>query len=251
MLRKFASIGQPNLFGYAYESGAWDSNAQINAHFRMFQTYGDGLTQHSGDWGVTTEFFSDYLFSLADLMLRDEEVADTLRYTLNCGPTAEQIEFCASVKFTPANDTDYWEKKRRYYSVEEKKISSSDSKRYDKRYSEVDKNCDGSADAIYRMLIPEYADGLKKYIFAHDIHAWCMGAFGSSRPWMEMPAKFLTWTKDDEVARKMRDALDTVRYIIESKWLRDNTTSMLDNYRDNIEREKPAKQIAAPEVVNV
>ena len=57
MLKKFASIGQPDLFGYVYEFGAWDSNAQIHAHFRMFQTYGDGLTQHSGTrWNDGTEW---------------------------------------------------------------------------------------------------------------------------------------------------------------------------------------------------
>jgi hypothetical protein len=49
MLRKFASLKHPMEFGYAYDSEAWTSRAPIDTHFRMFQTYNDGLCQHSGD----------------------------------------------------------------------------------------------------------------------------------------------------------------------------------------------------------
>ena len=98
MHRKFPSIQHPAEYGYLYESVSSYSNhePQLDSDFRMFQTYGDGLTQHSGDWPITRDFAIDYFASLAAALLTDEELADSLSWKLNRVISDEQIAFAAS-----------------------------------------------------------------------------------------------------------------------------------------------------------
>jgi hypothetical protein len=168
MLRKFKSIAHEQQFGYAYDSQAWTSNAPIESHFRMFDTYGDGLTQHSPDYSVQVEHLADYLVSLAEAMLADAELANELYYTIWQRPDAKHIAWAASVIYKAPKEGD-WSAKRKYFSAKEMKVSASPLKQYDKRYEEVRDIHDGSPNSIFRILIPEYADGLQKYIYASAI----------------------------------------------------------------------------------
>jgi len=61
MFRKFQSLASPN-HGFAYDSEAWSTaqRGNVEAVFRMFDTYGDGLIQHSPHWSVTTEHIADF-----------------------------------------------------------------------------------------------------------------------------------------------------------------------------------------------
>ena len=99
MHRKFASIQNPEKYGYAYDSEAFDSNAEVDWHMRMFETYGDGLCQHSGDWPITTHFMPDYLASLATAMMNDPELVERVIFNFCQMPSAKTIAFCASVKW--------------------------------------------------------------------------------------------------------------------------------------------------------
>ena len=76
MYRKFASIANSAKFGYSFDSDKWEYrvNPFLTQKFRMFETMGDGMTQHSHDWPVTEEYAIDYLFSLAVILLEDEEI---------------------------------------------------------------------------------------------------------------------------------------------------------------------------------
>ena len=76
VFRKFASVASPEKYGYAFDSDSWRSpsnGCDVESKFRMFETCGDGLTQHSGDWAVTYDFLSDYLISLSVYMLAHAE----------------------------------------------------------------------------------------------------------------------------------------------------------------------------------
>lgn len=68
MLRRFASVMNPATYGYSFDSEAWTANAPVDTNFRMYQTYGDGNVQHSGDWAITVDYLADYLISLAQAM---------------------------------------------------------------------------------------------------------------------------------------------------------------------------------------
>ena len=135
MLKKFASIADKQ-YGYSYDSQAFDVHAPIDCHFRMFDTYADGLTQHSPDWSVQLDHLADYLASLAEAMLTDEELARNCLFTFSRRPSVKAIEFAASVKFKAAEEKD-WLRGRRWFSAKELKLSKSPSREHDKRYEEV------------------------------------------------------------------------------------------------------------------
>lgn len=85
MRRVFKSIAFPEKYGYAFDSDAWEyrSNPFLTSKFRMFETYGDGLCQHSHDWPVTEEYAIDYLYSLAMVVVEDSELGEHVEYHVN------------------------------------------------------------------------------------------------------------------------------------------------------------------------
>jgi hypothetical protein len=236
MFRRFASILHADTHGYSFDSGAWSSTAPIDAHFQMYQTYGDRNIQHSGSWPITEEYFTDYLLSITAAMIEDEELANHLRWTLAREPRKDDIEFCAGIVFKPEEGATSYEKANRYYSVSERKVTKNREKEHDKRYQRVTDIHDGSAEAIYRMTIPEYAHGLERYLWANAVHAWAMAQ--KDGPYMQYPALFLKWTDDMDKAREMQDALEAARGICESYRLRHNAIQQVDRTKKRLEREK-------------
>ena len=235
MFRKFASLAHGKEFGYLYDSAAWDANAPIESKFRMFQTYGDGNIQHSGEWSITAEHFADYLVSLAEVMLNDTELTQELYFAINRRPSIKQIEFAASVIYKAPKDGSGWSLKgRRYFSLKEMKISSSPSKEHDKRYTEITDVHDGTPASIFRILMTDsYADGLDRYCYAEALHDWVMD---QPDMYMELPAEFLKWFKEDrDKARQLQNAYEACRSITESMQARNRCESAIANYKRSIE----------------
>jgi hypothetical protein len=254
MHRKFASIAYSDKYGYAFESGASDSRAEVCDYFRMFETGGDGLTQHSPDWGVNKEYFADYLASLAVALkgkpistvggfavletadpesetvqwLPDGELIDYVRHEFERRPTDKEILFASSVV--------YKEGKRRWYSIREQSISSSESKRHDKRYEEVCSEHDGSAKSIYRLLVGQWPDALRAYNVAAAIYDWCRA--DNDRPYILTPARFLEWTDNYEVADTLHTAYEACRNLCEGYRLLCSGSRGIQNYARHVERQK-------------
>ena len=245
MLKKFESIAGKR-HGYSYDSQAFDIHAPIDCHFRMFDTYGDGLCQHSPDWSVQLDHLADYLASLAQAMLADEELARNCLFTFSRRPSVKQIEFAASVKFVKSAEPRDWLKGRRWFSAKELKVSKAPSKEHDKRYEEVRECHDGSANSIFRILIGEYSSGLEKYLTADAIRDWVL-AEDRGGLYMQMPAEFLKWTDDRDKARQLRDAIEACKNITESVRLRSATESCLENYRRSVAPKEPAPEPEAAE----
>lgn len=115
----------------------------------MFQTFGDGLTQHGYETVVPGLHFEDFCGSLAKYLQETEFSAEDregfasymFRFDM---PSARRIEFALGVKHNP--------KKTAWYSLQEMKVSSADSKRHDKRWTEVPAWADGSIASVYRLL---------------------------------------------------------------------------------------------------
>jgi hypothetical protein len=209
MFKKFSSIGHSSKYGYTFDSGAWDAHAPVDPHFRQYETCGDGLTQHSPDWSVQIEFLSDYLASLAQAMLEDAELAQNLLSTFWRRPSVEQIEFAASIRYKAPAEKD-WFKSRRWFSVKELKLSKSPSKEHDRRYEEVRDIHDGSPSAIYRMVLPEYASGLERYLYAGAVREWVL-AQKDGGLYMPLIGEFLKWTDDRDTSRQLRDGFEACR----------------------------------------
>ncbi len=215
MHKRFASIAQPEKYGFAYDNSyEFNKKGSVNPDFRVYQTYGDGLTQHSGDWGITPEYFTDFMWSLAEAMLQDDELTEKIRFTLERGPSREELNFAATVIFKARDEGSSYEKKTRYFSMDELKISTSPSKQFDTRYKELKSWCDGSPEAMFRILRPnEYASGLEHFQVAHAINKWTFQP-GNTLSCIGYAGEMVGWCADSDYsskrdnARKMRDAFD-------------------------------------------
>lgn len=218
MLRRFASLYDPSNHAFSYDSEAWNSNAEVNAHFRMYQTYNDGLTQHSTDWAITKEHLLDYLASISVYMLahpEDEEMVQHMSMIMARRPDVKEIAFAHSVVWKESDDD--WKKPRRYFSRQLLKITSSRGAEHDKRYEEIKKCQDGSPLAMFQMLIPEYAQALQLYAYVDAIRDWTLECKDDGM-YMGLPATFLEWPeyKDSDRARNLRYAYNACRSICES-----------------------------------
>jgi hypothetical protein len=234
MLKKFASIAFANNYGYAYDSEAWDYNsiAFLDKKYRMFQTYGDGLCQHSGDWPVAEEYAIDYLNSLAVVLLQDEELAEHAMYGFQTPARKEVIEFAASLVYDPKKDAGYG--KARYYRLQHRKVTRNQDKAHDDRYKELHQYLDGSPESIFSVMVEDYASGQDRYHYACALRAW----LEENRPkvYMEMPCRFLKWFKEStHTAREFRDAHEACFAACQIVEDRKRETMHIENYRRRVE----------------
>lgn len=247
MRRIFASLQNPAKYGYVFDSEGWDTNSTVDHHFRLFETLGDGMTAHSHDRGITVSVLTDYLLSLADKLYQEpvnaeDSLYDTVRYTINNRPAEADIAFCATVVFRQAEDSTYTHEKRtRYFSVAEKKISSAPAKQYDKRYAKVEDWHNGSPEAAYRMLIREFPKAFEQLAYAEAIRDWYESQpdYSSSRHYMGLPGQFLKWRdcEEHQAARMLHQAYRALQDICESKRLYHATDNAIQNAKRAIERE--------------
>lgn len=204
MLVKFPSLAKPDEIGYAYDSMAFthSSTAQIKDYLRAYETYGDGLTQHSGDWGITREQFTDFCASCASYLAHERDIKlaeNIMSLTAWNEPKPELIAFAASIIYS--------EKKRWYYSLQLQQKSTAESKRHDRRWFEVPCWADGSPEAVRRLLWEDWHDGIKMYAITAGIHDWC---YEQGVTW-DWPARVLGWETDFRKAREMNQAYTLMR----------------------------------------
>jgi hypothetical protein len=250
MYRRFVSIQHPDKFGYTYESDAYDSHAQVDYHFRMFETYGDGTIQHSRDWSITREFMADYLGSIAQAMLAprsegdmwDAELIESLVYTFAATTGDRAINFAASVVY---KESDGSYTKRRYYSMQDQKISSSHSKEHDKRYEAIQDWMDGSGEAIYRLLIGDFPRALDCYRLADALYDW-YAKDSDKRPWCRPAADFLDWPEyQDEKANHLRQAFDACQSICKAYQAYRHAKATLERYVTEVTPREAEKEMAS------
>jgi hypothetical protein len=244
MYKKFKSLAGTE-FAYCYDSQQYGGNAPIDANFRQFYVYNDGLTAHSADWPIQKENIADYLGSLAEAMLTDAELANELSFKFGRKPSVKQIEFAAGIIYKSPKENESF-LKRTYFSVSELKVSTSPSKQHDKRYEEVRSIHDGSPAAIFRILIPEYASGLERYLYADAIREWAIEQDGM---WMEQPWEFLKWAEDRDKGYLISNSLRACLSLVEARRLTYTAEASLANYKRRIEvKEAPKAEAPAEQV---
>lgn len=169
MRRNFPSLAS-DQYAYCFDSESDFSGhaREVSSHFKMFQTLGDGMTAHSPAWPITRENMVDYLFSLAAAMLDDADLRSAASYEIRAvGIEADSIEFARTVLYKEIDQSKKFQ--RRYYSIAERKISMSESKRHDKRYEEVPRWADGEIESVQRLLWQDHYDGIRTFALMHAI----------------------------------------------------------------------------------
>ncbi len=240
---RFPSLAHPTKYAYAFDTSAYSSSSETCGYFRQFETYGDGLTQHGGDWSVMFAHLTDFLASLAEAMLSNPELIRAVGGILNPYPHVESIEFAASVVFRESDED--WTK-RRYYSVSLKKIGNR-TKEHDKRFSEIHKYLDGSCASILRLVLSDYSSGLERYLAHETIRLWAMDQ--KKRPsYGEQWKEYFNgdWSKNNA----LRNSLAAARAVIDSARQHTNAVDLIANYRLQLTREAEAEAEALAEAVS-
>jgi hypothetical protein len=237
----FPSIAHSSKYGYSYDSSAWNGT-ETNSSFRIYETYGDGLCQHSGDWCVTLEYLADYLASLATAMLPNEELTREVLYVVTRHPDRDKIDFAASVVWKES-DNDYG--KRRYYSIGERKIKGR-AAQYDTRYKEINKYQDGSRASIFGVLVSDYADGLERFQIWDAIRDWA----GEQKKDVPTGERAPEWFPGEYAKlSRLRRSLAACRYIAQAYQLRLDAESNLEHYNGfiKVDAEEKAASTSATE----
>lgn len=235
---RFPSIAHSAKYGYAFDSGAWNGT-ETNSSFRQYETFGDGLTQHSGDWSVTWEYLTDYLQSLGAAMLTNEELTEAVSFIVSRRPDPDRIAFAASVVWKESDN--HWEK-RRYYSVRLLKVGGR-AKEHDKRFTELTKYQDGSRASIFKLITSEYSSGLERFQNAEAVREWA----NNQKKYVDYGEGYPEWFDGDNYKfNALRDALAVCRNLAESRRYRLNAESMLEHYKHRVSVDA-AKAAAAAE----
>lgn len=211
-LYTFASIAHPDKYGYKFDSSCYDGTSITSRKFRVFETYGDGMIQHSNDRSVSWELLTDYLQSLAAAMLTNEEMAENLAFYLSEIPNPEEIAFAASVVF---KESDREWSKRRYFSLKLQKMGTR-TKEHDKRFTEVREWHDGSRASMYRLLCGDalsYSEGFHLYQISESVREWA----DAQKKYIPVGENWPKWLAGDHNAMySLRAALGTCRAICDA-----------------------------------
>ena len=230
MIYRFPSIAQPESIGFAFNTQVSFTNEQTSGYFRAYKTFGDGETQHSGDWSVGTDALADYLTSLTQAMLKDDALALSAVSALTMEPSLAAIQFAASLICKPS-DLDGGIK-RRFWSLEQLRVSSSASKQHDKRYVAFAEWMDGSPKAILRILTPDYASPFLSYCYVEAVRNWILDQSLN----MELPGLYIGWFAEHHFARQLHAAYTMGRSAAQAAQYRDAAQVQLDCYRSNFLR---------------
>ncbi len=163
---RFESLTRKDI-GYSWES---NYNAHDNGYFRQpgrciapeaneYQTYGDGMTQHSKSWVVSSNNIQDFLVSLVVFLKDNPDYIETVsgRWPHDEIPR-DRVKFYEGLRYDP--DTHY---KQSLYNNETMKKSKSEKKRYDIRWKEIPSFADGSFMAVFRFFIESHFSALERY----------------------------------------------------------------------------------------
>ena len=188
---------------YAYQvisdwSPYWNVRGQnpLSIYLLQYETYGDGLVQHSGAWVPPVSQLTDACLSLTAAIIADprNELWFSFRRVIEASES-DFVPFALTVTYT--------EGKTRYFSLTERRITSAD-KRHDRRYLRIEPRHDGSPTSAWHILCDanSHWDWLEKMavllklreIVARTrdhLYAWedlCSGDFGDGDWHTALPA---------------------------------------------------------------
>lgn len=152
-MKTFASILHPETTGYHVVSSGTDNwNKRGSAPLLMcltkFETYGDGLTQHSADWCPQWgPDLIDVCISLASAILAEPGADEWSGLRIGWDPFVDSdLRWAMTVGFS--------DKTTRWYSTTLKAVSARD-KRHDRRWEKVEPWMDGRASSAFSILMKD------------------------------------------------------------------------------------------------
>lgn len=243
----FKSLADPNNRRYMVStdrlSDNWrDGNQFISDRVGWFETYGDGECQHCPTSQVlAAEMFTDFCASAATYLLEggDEAVARILHgeirsYNIHHG----EVRKAMGIK--------YKEGKKQYVNRSDWKVSSSDSKRHDRRWEEVVSWMDGGYLSLVGLLRIGSGNFLRVYNELDTLRTVCYELTGSfeHHPWQVL--EWLHW--DYRLGGRADEAFHALRAFCTAVEAKEQAKRSLDCYVSNVENDK---RLAAEAVAKV
>jgi hypothetical protein len=239
---RFKSVLNPDKWGFEYTNdnmSMWEqvyrtAGAMGNC-FGYFETYGDNTTQHTPTMPCRLEHFTDFCLSLVKHMLANPQ-DELTTYTFGLEPTnAETIRFLAGIRFR--------EDKRQWFTLDGNKISTSDTKRYDKRWFGVPTDANGTIGSALTLFHLAMGDRNRHWfeLYAEQdlFHSTLYGTHGHGEEW----DKRTSYRKD--IPGDHHSAFQAVDFLVRGSALVQFAGRAAECAEGNSRRQAEAAQIAA------
>lgn len=167
------SLLDPTNIRYRLEDSSYRSNLLTHS-FMQYEVMGDGECQHTPSYDIGACRFTDFCLSVAQYLI-DNPDAEIHSFQVCCDPIPTELwDFLRSVKYS--------ETTRKWFCLQLRKVSSNESKRYDKRWMEVPKWANGevkSALDLYWYGMQDIGNPalLRRYYVFHSIREYAGGSF--------------------------------------------------------------------------
>jgi len=242
---RFGSQEHPEKHGYvllrdsySMDSGFYRDPARfVSRCVFMFETYGDGMTQHSNMYLVPASGMRDFVVSLAYYLesLKGEEremAADLVRVSWPESYRGEETK--AGVVFL--QDMRKKGEKRTYYNYPERKISTKEALQYDKRWSEIPCEWKGSLPEIFFHLQKDFHGALERATIWEAIRDHL------NWPWVDEDdeMKALHFSRRDVCTRQ---ALNYLERTVEACRLLDHARGEFSCLKSNFESENKREEV--------
>ena len=222
---RFSSIEAPEQRAYVFDSSvSFDRSnlySPVDPSLMFYSTHGDGMIAHSPNFPISVEMICDYCYSLAEFLLQHQELAETVYWHFDSPADETAIGFASKVIYKPD--------KERWFSLSERKISASESKRYDRRYERIPKWADGSYESIVRILRQDYYSPLKAFVMELAVYDWftrhgCVGTLPCFDP-----------QADWDLRSKQVAAVRTVQDVCKAHYKLESARRMVRMHRDQVQ----------------
>jgi hypothetical protein len=174
---RFPSLGNPEAAYllhsslFAYDFGSHDAHDRIAPWAGVYQTYEDRLVQHSPDCCAPVEDMGDDLVSLTTFCL-DPENGEALEIAASHWKSLDLYnEATKRSTILKASRIRHKEGKPRYIKIRDLTVSSSEGKRFDRRWQEIVPWMDGSVDSTFGLVTMGQGRsyGLERYVVLNRI----------------------------------------------------------------------------------
>lgn len=253
---KFRSLLDKRGDGLCYTvyKSSHDNPAQTYRNMMVFGkasawlAYDDGMVQHSPDHSFPADQWLDFWYSLAMHLKDNPKDIEVVAYGWHLGISTDEIKFAPTVKYKEPVAPKYTVS---YYSLRECKVSSSPSKKHDKRWEEINSSHDGTLLGCIRLMREnmgcDRATWMHNALALRDELTSVHGGYCSD---IDLCKAIGLEPKDRDDADWMIDAYRSVAMMVDSFKMQEQAirfvecvTHNMDNVRRRAE-EKAAEQVA-------
>jgi len=230
---KFKSIKKGDKIAYIVTTGSSDTPMHyysnpynyIGSSILCYDTYGDGMTQHSPSYCASKDLLEDFLISFAIFLNDNPDEVENIDLFLGglfeCNE--DQVRFFEGLKYNPDVTV--------YYNKSELKTSKSSKKEYDKRWEKIPSWADGTMEAVLSFMAQSYWGTLKRFACLDNIKPIL------NYSWYDFEKHFNIKTPSNSFSM-MINSLNVIKAIWKSYRHKDYAKRSMENLKYNLEREK-------------